>query len=115
MDDFGGDVMGRKDEYGLWYVFTYIVHRLMKNQSSELGETGQPLFLQMFDSRPESIHKCLKKLLPVARDSGLELILTKKNQNPRKNRFLTRCGTDPELVLYCTIVHQSTNSNVTKM
>jgi hypothetical protein len=44
-DDCDGNVMGRKDEYGLWYVCTYIVHRLMKNQSLELGETGQPLFL----------------------------------------------------------------------
>ena len=50
----------------------------MKNLSLELGETGQPLFLQMLDSWPESILDFLNKLLIVVRKSGLALILTKK-------------------------------------
>jgi hypothetical protein len=62
-----------------------------------LGETGQTPFLQMLDSGPESILDCLKKLLPVVRNSGIELILT-KNQNLHKNWFLTCCGTDPKVL-----------------
>jgi hypothetical protein len=52
--------------------------RRPKNRSSELGETDRTPFLQMLNSGPESILDCLKKLLPVVRDSGLESILTKK-------------------------------------